>query len=150
MALALTNLVNIFATPGDVFEKLKRNPQWLIAFLGISGVSVGIGLLTLPFAEQAAMLTLPANLGDEQVRSAVAMSRRLGYISLGLVPVVYLIRWLLVSAFLYFLSLLLGVPFQVTMTGITTNRPTAARMRIERPSSVVSLPGCNNNAALLT
>lgn len=106
MAIAISNIVNIFATPTEVFENIKSTPKWLIVFCLISVISIIYGYFMLPFSQQIMVETLSAKMDIEQVQKTMALSTRFQYIGLLFVPITMLIRWLLVSSFLYFGAIL--------------------------------------------
>jgi hypothetical protein len=110
MVNSLVNVLNIIATPSEVFEKLKEQPQWLLAFALISIVTIGIAFFTIPLTKQITYLALSQsqNLEEEQLRRAVAMSERFQYVGLAFVPVLLLFRWLVLGAVLYCAAILLG------------------------------------------
>jgi hypothetical protein len=101
MAIALSNIINIFATPTEVFQNIKTTPKWLIAFLFIAVVSIIFGLLLLPFMQKIMEQTLLAKMSDEQVQQT--LSTMTGFRTLGLLlaAVPLLIKLLLYSLFLY-------------------------------------------------
>jgi hypothetical protein len=110
MAVALSNLINIFATPTDVFANLKERPRWVIAFVVVSLISIAVGWFMFPFLNQITYKTLSTRLSEQQLQQALAFSRGFEYIGLIFVPIFLLIRWTFVATLLYFLCVLLEAP----------------------------------------
>lgn len=108
MVVALSNILNVFATPTEVFVKVKENPRWLGAFASITVVSMVVAVFTAPFAKQITLLALSKKLQADQAEQALAMSERFQYIGLAIAPIFLLLRWLVIAAVLYFLAILLG------------------------------------------
>jgi hypothetical protein len=81
MALTLSHLASIFATPTDVFVNLKEKPRWFPAFVVIAFISVGIALSTAPFTRHISSLALSQsqNLSREQIEQALALGERFKY-----------------------------------------------------------------------
>ncbi len=110
MALKLSNLVNVFATPTDVFENLKEQPRWVLAFATISMISIVVAWFTLPFSNEIAGQMLLSKLSAQEAGRALALSERFEYVGLLLVPIVVLIKWGFLAALLYFTCILLDAP----------------------------------------
>ncbi len=110
MALKLSNLVNVFATPTDVFLDLKERPRWLIAFITVSTLSLLLAWFMLPFSNQIAYHMLLSKLSAQEAVRALALSERFEYVGLLFVPIVLLIKWGFLAALLYFTCILLDAP----------------------------------------
>lgn len=110
MALKPSNLVNIFANPADVFVDLKDRPEWLIAFMAVSTISILLAWFMLPFSNQIAYNTFMARLGARQADKALAFAERFEYLDVVLIPAMMLIKWVFVAALLYFTCILLDAP----------------------------------------
>jgi hypothetical protein len=71
---------------------------------------MGVALFLAPLSEHVTYEMLAARLGEEEAQNAVAFADRLKYLSVLFVPLGLLLRWLVVSAFLYFSSVILEAP----------------------------------------
>ena len=109
MVVAFLNILNVFATPTEVFVRVKENPKWLGAFAFITVVSMVVAVFAAPFAKEIALLALSQKLQADQAEQAVAMSQRFQYIGLAVAPLLLLLRWLVIAAVLYFVAILLSV-----------------------------------------
>lgn len=108
MTVAHSNILNVFATPTEVFLKVEQNPRWLGAFGFIAVVSIIVAVFTAPFAREITLLALSQKLQPDQATQAVAMSQRFQYIGMAVTPLLLLLRWLVIAAVFYFLAILLG------------------------------------------
>jgi hypothetical protein len=117
MAVILSDLVNVLATPTDVFLRLKKEPRWVAAFVVVALMLITIALFTAPFSNHVLGQVLAQKLEKEQLDRALAMSSRFQYIGLVFVPVVTLVRWVFITALLYFAAIFLGAP-QVTFRSL--------------------------------
>ncbi|MBN1397902.1 MAG: YIP1 family protein [Bacteroidetes bacterium] len=108
MAAVVSDIINVFSSPRDVFMDLKANPKWLAAFMIISIVSIICGYFLFPFLQIVMDASLPANINDEQVEHAQSMMKgfRIIGLFLGLIPLI--IKWLFISALLYYGAILLN------------------------------------------
>jgi hypothetical protein len=110
MGMTLKNLFTVFVAPREAFVNLKVRPRWFMAFFMIALVLLGIAWLTQPFSEQLAYRLLSEKFAEQQVQQMLASAQRFQYVGLILAPFLLLLRWLIISAFLYFASELLGAP----------------------------------------
>lgn len=108
MVMTLSNIVNIFAVPTEVFHNTKASPKWFTAFCYITIISIILGYFLLPFTQRIAIETLSAKLDTEQVQKAISISEQFKYIGLLFVPVMLLLKWLILAMFLYFSAILLN------------------------------------------
>jgi hypothetical protein len=53
------NLIDLIANPGAVFERLKSNPKWVLAFVLFFSLSVGLAWANAPFIERLMSLLKP-------------------------------------------------------------------------------------------
>lgn len=106
----LLNLLNVLATPTDVFASLKERPRWVVAFVVITVVSIAIAWLMIPFSQQIALVALSGRLSAERLHQALAMAGRFRYIGFAAVPFTLLIKWAVVAAILFLLCYLLEAP----------------------------------------
>lgn len=109
MAVTFSNLINIFATPTEVFLNLKEQPRWFVAFVFISAVSIGVARFLAPASEQIVINMFSEKIDEIQIQRSLATAKRLQYIAYAFTPVVLLLRWIIVASILYYLCLLLGV-----------------------------------------
>lgn len=108
MALNLSNLINIFAAPTEVFQNIKTSPKWFITFVVIAIVSIIYSYLMFPFMQIILEQTLQVQMDDQRVQqtlSAMKISQIIGLL-LALVPL--LIKWLFISLLLYYGAILLN------------------------------------------
>jgi len=110
MVMMLADIFDILASPTDTFNELKDRPRWFFAFVIISVISIGVAWFLAPLSEHVTYEMLAARLGEEEAQKAVAFADRLKYLSVLFVPLGLLLRWLVVSAFLYFSSVILEAP----------------------------------------
>ncbi len=108
MAIALSNIVNIFAIPNDVFQNIKTSPKWLIAFLFMFIVSATCGYFMEPFTQKVMEHTLSAKMSDEQVRQTLDVASRFHFLLLLFSAVPLFAKWLFISLFLYLGAILLN------------------------------------------
>jgi hypothetical protein len=115
MALIFVNIINIFASPTEAFQTIKDKPKWLLAFVVIVVVYAVCGFYLLPYSQKITIETLSAKLSDDQVQQAISLSERFRYVGLLLVPLPLFVKWLFVSAFLYFGAVIMNaqpLPFK--------------------------------------
>lgn len=108
MALALSHLINVFATPTGVFLDLRERPRWIVAFAAISILSIGIAWFLAPVSLQLVQNMISVRLDEEQVQRTLAVAKRFQYNTLALTPVLVLGKWLILAGLIYFLSVLVG------------------------------------------
>lgn len=108
MAVAIANIFNVFATPTEVFQDVREKPTWLIPFLFIAVVALGVAFFTVPIIKRVTYLTLSSTMQQQQLQQALAISERAAYFGIVLAPLLLLFRWLFLATVLYFVSILLG------------------------------------------
>ncbi len=110
MVVAVRNLLDILATPTEVFTRVKEKPDWFWAFACISVLSIAMAFFTLPLSKRIAMIALEGTgtLDETQIQKAISLSERLQYIGLLAIPVLFLLRWTILASVLYFSAILLG------------------------------------------
>ncbi|MBN1396528.1 MAG: YIP1 family protein [Bacteroidetes bacterium] len=101
MAVALSNIINIFATPTDVFENIKKTPKWPVAFLIICAVSLICGYFMLPFIQKIMEETFTVKMSEEQAQKVASTTSRYRMFMRLLIPITFLLKWLFISSFLY-------------------------------------------------
>jgi len=104
------NLLNVLATPTDVFASLKERPRWVVAFVVITVASIAIAWLMIPFSQQIALVALSGRLSGERLHQVLSMAGRFSYIGLAEVPFTLIIKWAVVAAILFLLCYLLEAP----------------------------------------
>lgn len=107
MALAIANIFNIFTTPTDVFLNLKQRPTWVPAFVFIAAVSMTVALATFPLTSHITHAAFAQQLDKAGLDRAEEISERLKWAGIALMQVMLLLRWLMFSAFLYFIAILM-------------------------------------------
>jgi hypothetical protein len=110
MLLTLSNLINVLATPTEVFNSLKDQPRWLLTFAVISLISMVVGWFMFPMSQHITYIILSSKLSGTQLDQAIAFSERFKYIGLLFVPVTLLIKWVIVGALIYLLCILFETP----------------------------------------
>jgi hypothetical protein len=108
VVIALSNIVNIIATPTEVLQKIKTNPKWIPSFCFITIVSIICGYFILPFSQRIMIETLSSKLDTEQIQKAISISERFKYIGFLFVPFVLLFKWSFITLLLYFGGILLN------------------------------------------
>jgi hypothetical protein len=108
MALELSSLVNIFATPTEVFLDVRERAKWLLAFVFIGVVSISIALLTAPFSKEIAHEALSRSMSGPQLRQSIAVYDELGLLAWVAAPLFLIARWLIFAGIVYFLTTLLS------------------------------------------
>ena len=94
MVVALRNLLDMLASPTEVFVDLKIRPRWGIAFATIVLVSVVVSYFTMPLNRQIAFVTLtrslkmPHGLAERTIASSMGMQ----LIGIALIPLVSMVR----------------------------------------------------------
>ena len=101
MALTFSNIINIFATPTEVFQNIKTAPKWLITFMFICFVSLVYGFIMLPFTQKIMEGTFLSKMSEEQVQLVTSTISRYRVFSMLLIPMTFLIKWLFIALFLY-------------------------------------------------
>jgi hypothetical protein len=108
MALTLTNIINLFTSPAEVFQTIKNKPKWVLVFTVVVAAYAFCGFCLRPYSQKIMIETLSAKLSDDQLRQAISLSERFQYIGLMFVPIPFFVKGLFVSAFLYFGAVLIN------------------------------------------
>ncbi|PIU44325.1 MAG: hypothetical protein COS95_09515 [Ignavibacteriales bacterium CG07_land_8_20_14_0_80_59_12] len=118
MVVSFENLFLVISSPPKAFRNLREQPKWLVAFLFISFLSIIAAWRLIPFSEQLSYQILAQRLGEEQAGQAISMVERLKYIEVAFVPIGLLLRWLVLTAVLYFASILLSAPDELKFKSV--------------------------------
>ena len=100
----MKNLKNLILEPSRLFKSLKEKPNWLIPFIIVSILGIVFALLMQPASAQVSIAKLQETLTSGQIEQAMQTAKRLGWISISLLPLITLIRWSIISALFLTLS----------------------------------------------
>ncbi|MDD8018320.1 MAG: YIP1 family protein [Bacteroidota bacterium] len=103
-----TAQLNVFIAPTKHFENLKQKPYWLTPFLVIAILTILVGYFLLPFKQGIMLSTLSLQLGEERARDILSNANQFALIGLIFTPIPLLIKWLVITAILYYTSILLN------------------------------------------
>ena len=97
-------IAGIFISPRETFEALDRKPTWLVPFIIIAVMTLGMTLLTRDIGVQDMMAKFQASeLPQEQIDKIAAQSQGVGkYIQMVLIPVATLAIWAIFAGILLF------------------------------------------------
>jgi len=97
-------IAGIFISPRETFESLDRKPTWLVPFIIIAVMTLGMTLLTRDIGVQDMMAKFQASeLPQEQIDKIAAQSQGVGkYIQMVLIPVATLAIWAIFAGILLF------------------------------------------------
>jgi len=104
----MTNLLNILATPTEVFIELKQRPKWVAAFALISLISLTCAWFLKPALDQLAYAELTGKLAEKQIERVLTNAEPAWYVSLLLTPVRHLVRWFVAATIIWSSCVLLG------------------------------------------
>lgn len=101
------DVLNIFATPKEVFERIKSKPTWTVPFFVlVIGTSIVVWL-TAPAHHQLAIASLQEDLAGFHVsRSLESPLSRFLTITISVIGL--FLRWVIMSGLLYFICILAG------------------------------------------
>jgi hypothetical protein len=108
MAVTLSNIINILAEPMEAFNKIVVSPKWISAFSLITIIVILCGFFMLPFSERIIIKTLLSRMDTEQAQQAMLVYERFQYVGILFSAVPLLIKWIFLSAFLYYGAILLN------------------------------------------
>ena len=97
-------IAGIFISPRETFEALDRRPTWLVPFIIIAVMTLGMTLLTRDIGMQDMMAKFQAReLPQEQIDKIAAQTQGIGkYIQMVLIPVATLAIWAIFAGILLF------------------------------------------------
>jgi len=101
MAVTFSNIINIFATPTEVFKNIKKSPKWLVVFGVICVVSLICGYIMIPFTQKIMEKIFTAKMSDENMQETLSTIARYRMFFLLLVPIPLLIKWFFIGLLLY-------------------------------------------------
>jgi hypothetical protein len=106
MGIDLSNIINVFISPTEAFQHIKKTSKWLIAFVIICTVGIIIGFLLNPFVQKVMEQSLLAQMDDDQVQQTLSIMSKVHdfWILIGSISII--IKWLVFSVFLYFGAIL--------------------------------------------
>jgi hypothetical protein len=102
----LRNIFLFFWSPAELFGRLRSRPDWFIAFLLISILTMLATLAMQPFTMRVAQLSAPAGMSPEKVDQFISQVRLVQYVGVALVPVGLLIKCALSAVLLSTLMVL--------------------------------------------
>jgi hypothetical protein len=108
MAVTLSNIINILAEPTEAFSKIVVSPKWIPAFFLITIIVIICGLFMLPFSERIIIKTLLSRMDAEQIQQAMLVYERFQYLGILFSAIPLLIKWIFLSALLYYGAILLN------------------------------------------
>jgi hypothetical protein len=97
-------ITGIFISPRETFEALDRKPTWLVPFIIIAVMTLGMTLLTRDIGMQDMMAKFQASeMPQEQIDKITAQTQGIGkYIQMVLIPVATLAIWAIFAGILMF------------------------------------------------
>jgi hypothetical protein len=97
-------ITGIFISPRETFEALDRKPSWLVPFIIIAVMTLGMTILTRDIGMQDMMAKFQAReMPQEQIDKIAAQSQGIGkYIQMVLIPVATLVIWAIFAGILLF------------------------------------------------
>lgn len=107
MKADLLNLVNVLATPTDVFCDIKEKPRWLTAFFGICIISMAIVWSYGPVARHLAFMELSWSMTEQEIESFLARKSIFRYLGIGIIPFKLLVKWSIMSTTIFLFLILL-------------------------------------------
>lgn len=99
---------NVFFTPLTIFNDLNKQPRWFTVFFIITGITIFIGYLSLPFKQEVMFSALSAQLGEARAQETLSNASRFAFLGLLIAPIPLLIKWVIVAALLYYSVILIG------------------------------------------
>lgn len=117
---AVLDLVRVLFSPGEVFERVRERPKFLLPWIGLSVVIILIAYMMMPYT-QAAIASRMAQLAQQNPQAA-ANAAKFQSIGIFFAPI-FLLVGLLISAVLLWLlvTLFAGVESQfVTLLSLST------------------------------
>jgi hypothetical protein len=103
---AVLDLINVLFSPGEVFERVREKPKFLLPFIGLAIPVMVIQLLTLPYT-QAAMSSAYAQMAAQNPQAA-EMAQKFAFVGVFFWPIILAIVLLLNALFLWVLVSVLG------------------------------------------
>jgi hypothetical protein len=97
-------IAGIFISPRETFESLDRRPSWLVPFIIIAVMTLGMTVLTRDIGMQDMMAKFQAReMPQEQIDKIATQSQGVGkYIQMVLIPVATLAIWAIFAGILLF------------------------------------------------
>src|SRR5262249_52979267 len=100
------NVLLFFWSPAELFERLREKPEWLVAFLCVSAITIVITLAMQPFTMRIVELSTPPGMSPEKLDQFYGQVKLFQYAGLALVPAVILAKCLLSAGLLSTLMVL--------------------------------------------
>ena len=101
---AFEKIVGIFISPKETFEAIDQKPTWLVPFIIMTVVVLGMTFLTMNIGLQDMVARFQAReMPQEQIDTIIARSQGFGrYIQFATIPVFMLLFWAILSGILLF------------------------------------------------
>lgn len=103
---AVMDLIRVLFSPGEVFDRVREKPKFLLPWIALSIVIILIGYLMMPFT-QAAIASRMAQIAQQNPQAA-AQAATFQSIGIFLAPVFLLIGLLISAGILWLLVMLLA------------------------------------------
>ena len=103
------NLFNILATPTEVYREINITPRWRIPFLFLVISSTTVGWFMIPAILEPMKKIFTSSFGQGSADAAISgIMKSILVAQLFIEPLLRLVRWLVLSAILFFITLLYG------------------------------------------
>jgi len=103
---AVLDLLRVLFSPGEVFERVRERPKFLLPWIGLSIIIILVAYMMMPFT-QAAIASRMAQIAQQNPQAA-AQATKFQSIGLAFAPVLLLIGLLISAGLLWLLVMLLA------------------------------------------
>jgi hypothetical protein len=116
-------LIDVFFAPGELFERLRTRPHWLLPLLVSAVVMLVLQLLQIPYMEAVIRATIRANasIPADQMQKTLSMVPMEAKIAAAVAPLGYVVVMLVMALVLWALTLMSGgkANFKTIFAGYT-------------------------------
>lgn len=108
----------IFLDPAQAFSRINERPNWLKPLLVVSLMASLTILLSTPISEHLALRSIPEGASEELKAELFRMLRLSTYYGIATTPIVILLKWSVLSSFLFLFLILSGsdISFRKTLS----------------------------------